>query len=168
MKRIFNVVTMTVLLLVVGFAAQTANAAGFMDNPTPLDYERYESYFEKNNSGLTGDTSYLLFNEQTKFDKIFGVAGSMSNKSFLPEDVFENRFIFSVIKRGNFTVSYQVTNVVRDFDKLRIYYDTTTKPMKSATFRSPLILAIDKENFDYSRMIVTENGKEVYKVSFKD
>lgn len=166
MKRIFNA-AMSVLLLFVCFAAQTARAGIFMDTPTPLKYERCESYFEKNNSSLSGEATFHVFSDQSNFDKIFGSAAVMGKNSFLPDDVFENRLVFAVIKRGNFMVNYKVTRVAMDSGNLRVNYRTTVKPVKSATFATPLILAIDKKDFNFSGMIVTENGKEVYKVSFK-
>ncbi len=107
--------------------------------------------------------SFLMFYDHSKFDTIFAPAAGMGGNTFLPDDVFETRFVFAVIKRGSFSTIYRVNNVVRDFDKLRIYYEAQDKPLKLSTNRTPMILAIDNADFDYSEIIVTENGKDVYR-----
>jgi hypothetical protein len=36
-----------------------------------IEHAVYDGYFEKNNSGLKGDTSLLAFTDQEGFDKVF-------------------------------------------------------------------------------------------------
>lgn len=168
MKNTFYAALTTVLFLAAGFAAQPGRAASMFDNPTPLAYERYDKYFEKNNSGFTAAASVHMFLDRLKFDRMFAGVPSMGPGTYLPQDVFETRFVFAVVKRGGFTVKYRVNSVVRDFSTLHIYYEATQTPIKGSIVHSPLILAIDNVDFDYSEIIVTENGKDVYRENLKD
>src|ERR1700761_6737778 len=68
---------------------------------TPVDSQQYTSYFEKNNSGLRGQKSYLVVTNQKQFDKIFGPAAAMGTNSFIPDDTFKTKIIVTTIKRGN-------------------------------------------------------------------
>ena len=46
----------------------------------PIDYTLHSGYFEKNNSGLKGEASYLAIADRQTFDKVFGVAFTMGKK----------------------------------------------------------------------------------------
>lgn len=168
MKKIFTTVAMASLLVVVSFTIAGAKADIFLDDNTPLEYERYEkTYFVRNDSGVPDGTSFHMFTDLEKFEKVFhGVY--RTGGTYVKEDTFESRFVIAIVQQGKFTVSYMVTNVARQKDKLRIAYETTKKPTPTSTQRNPLILAIDNADFNYSEIIFTENGKDVYKVDLKD
>lgn len=125
-----------------------------------VDFETYTSYFESNKSGLTGDTSYLSFTNPAAFDMIFGKAVVMGQKSkFLGKDAFDSQIVVAAIKRGKVVWTYKVTSVTADNDTLYVYYEASSKASDSATFASPLIVAVNKGK--YTKVVFVENGKEV-------
>ena len=55
-----------------------------------VKHEVFSSYFEKNDSGLKGNTSFLVLKSSEEFDKLFGVAAVGTKKpSVLPKGAFE-------------------------------------------------------------------------------
>ena len=157
MKKIFSIAAMFSLMFIATvFTAQTANAVVIMGNPTPLDFERYESYFEKNNSGLKGDKSFLMLGSQKQFDKVFGAAATMGQNSFLPDDAFKSKIVVAVLKRGNLR-RYENIKVTTEKGKLLVWYDAADEAPSGATFSSPLILAVNKGK--YKEVVFMENGK---------
>jgi inhibitor of cysteine peptidase len=151
MKRIMLVLAVTALVCVVpAFAKKGAPER-------KVDYQRYESYHENNNDGLKGKTSYLAFTSQADFDKVFGPAATMGPNSFLPDNSFGSKLVVAAIRRGGFLSKYDVTKVTARGRTLYVWYNLKDEPSSSATFRSPLILAVDKG--DYSRVVFMQNGR---------
>ena len=66
------------------------------------DFQRYDSYFERNDSGLKGETSYLVFTSQAQFDRVFHPAPTMGPNGFLPEKAFDTELVIATVKRGRF------------------------------------------------------------------
>ena len=124
-----------------------------------VKYERYNGYFEKNSSGLTGGSSYLVFTNRDAFDKVFGVARVIGKQKFLPKDALEKQMVVTVIKRGSTLWKYNVEKVTEDDDTLYIQYEATGEESKTAKYKSPLIVAVDKGK--YKKVIFIENGKKV-------
>ena len=126
-----------------------------------VDFKRYDSYFERNDSGLKSDTSYLVITSRPKFDAVFGGAATMSTTkdSFLPERAFDAKIVVATIKRGNFVRKYDVTKVNAGDGNLYIWYRVTDGEKGSATYNSPLILTVEKG--DYSKIVFMEDGKKV-------
>jgi hypothetical protein len=129
-----------------------------------LDFQRYDSYFERNDSGLKGQTSYLAFTSQEQFDKIFGAAATGGENHFLPENAFKTKLVVATIARGNFLRTYDSPKVTTKNGKIYVWYKTMDKRQESATYASPLILAIDKGR--YSQVIFMQDGKKVGATSF--
>jgi hypothetical protein len=75
-KRILLIITAITLAFVGHALAKTVPER-------KVAFQRYESYFERNDSGLTGDTSYLVFTSQAQFDKIFHPAATGGQNNFL-------------------------------------------------------------------------------------
>jgi inhibitor of cysteine peptidase len=159
MKRILNIVLLITLVFVVLGFGQKGGAE------RELQFERYDSYFEKNNSGLKGRTSYLVITSQPKFDEVFGPAATMGHNTFLPEKTFDTKLVIATITRGRFLRTYDLTKVTVKNGRIYVWYKIKDSAEGSASFRSPLILAVDKNN--YSQIIFKENGKTVGKVSVK-
>jgi hypothetical protein len=126
-----------------------------------LPFEVYTSYFEKNNSGLKGDESFLAFTDRKSFDQVFGVAVVMGKKpSVLAKDAFDSKLVVAAIKRGDAPWTYKVDKVTGDGDTLYIQYDATTKKGDgTAKFASPLIVSVDRGK--YKTVVFLENGKKV-------
>jgi hypothetical protein len=143
---------MTVMLVARAFAQEGGSEH-------QVEFQRYDSYFEKNNSGLPGKTSFLVFTNQGRFDRIFHPAPVMGQNSFLPENAFDTKVVIATIVRGNFTRTYDLTKVTAKDGTLYVWYTFTDSEGGGARFNSPLILAVDREN--YSRIIFMENGKRI-------
>jgi hypothetical protein len=125
-----------------------------------LDFQRYDSsYFERNDTGLTAQTSYMVFTSQAQFDKIFGAAPTMGRNNFLPNNTFSTKMVFATIARGHFLRTYDDPKVTTKDGKIYVWYKVKDAEQKSATFASPLILAVDKGQ--YSEVVFMENGKRV-------
>jgi hypothetical protein len=162
---------MFAVCFVIVFAAMPAGAQNpkahsiIIMEQSAVDYHQYQSYFEKNNSRLKGAVSYLVITNQREFDRIFGATATAADNEFLPEGVFKSRLVVATIKRGNSIREYRVKQVAADKRKLFVWYDTEDRPQGSATFSSPLILAVAKGN--YREVVFMENGKRAGSVRLK-
>lgn len=145
-------------------AAQDRKAHNARMERAAVDYHQYQSYFEKNNSGLKGTVSYLAITNQREFDKIFGAA-AVAGSEFLPEGAFKTSLVVATIKRGHSIREYKVKQVTADKGKLFVWYDTEDRPQGDADFSSPLILSVAKGN--YREVIFMENGKRVGTARFR-
>lgn len=160
MKQIILALAIVAFFFTTEVFAQNNKTNNASNSQTAVNYKTYnKSYFEKNNSGLKGDTSFVILSNQNQFDKIFGTAAVMGNNEFLPENLFNSQIIVATIKRGNFVRSYEVKKVTTDKNKLYVWYDATDQKQESATFASPLIIAVNKGK--YKEVVFMENGKQV-------
>jgi len=159
MKRIIFLMAVVTLL----FAAQPSARA--VAEERDVAFQRHDSsYFEKNNSGLKGEKSYLVLTDQAQFDKVFGPAARMGNNDFLPAGAFANKIVVATIKRGGMR-KYSDVSVKEQNGILLVSYTATDSKPGSATFNVPLILAVEKGN--YSGVIIMENGERVGVVCIK-
>jgi hypothetical protein len=83
----------------------------------------------------------------------------MGQNSFLPEKAFQTKLVIAIVTRGRFIRKYDVTKVTAKNGKLYVWYKITDGDEGSASFRSPLILSVDKNK--YSQIIFMEDGKRV-------
>jgi hypothetical protein len=159
MKTLFATLTLFVLPLI-------AHAAPAPDDDTAkgkeVKFEVHDGHFEKNNSGLKGDSSYLVFTDRDAFDKVFGIARVIGKQNFVPKDAFDKKMVVAVIKRGNAVTEYKVEKVTADDGTLYVKYTAKMGTAGTATFASPLILSVDKDK--YTEVVFLENGKKVEKV----
>ncbi len=157
MKRIIFLMAVVAL----SFAAQTAAPA--VAGERDVAFQRHDSsYFEKNNSGLKGEKSYLVINSRRRFDEVFGPAATMGQNSFLPPDAFKSKIVVAAIKRGSMR-RYGDVNVTAKGRTLTVSYTTQDDAPGSAAFSSPLILAVDKGR--YRQVVFMENGRRAAAVS---
>lgn len=126
-----------------------------------VEYKVYTSYFEKNNSGLKGDASYVAVKNAEEFDKLFGVAAVGGKKpSVLPKGAFEDNIVVAVIKRGDAVWEYKVEKVTADGDTLTVRYKATEgKGGGTAKFASPMVVSVPKGKV--AKVVFVENGKMV-------
>lgn len=128
-----------------------------------LPYTVFSHYFEKNNSGLSGDSSYLVFENRAQFDRIFGAAATMGgNQHFLPDDVFQDKLVIAVIRRGTFTLAYKVDRIAAAHQVLTVEFSTEETASPTAHFSSPLLLSVPRE--EYHRILFIENGRAVQSI----
>ena len=131
----------------------------------PVAYTVHGGYFEKNNSGLHGEASYVAIANRAAFDKVFGVAFTMGKKpTVLPENAFETRIVVAIIKRGGRVWQYKVQGVTAENAALTVQYEATSKLGGGATFASPLVVSVARGST--RKVIFVENGKEVGRASF--
>jgi hypothetical protein len=159
MRRKFMAATLAGLVVAVGFVGAADEAKG-----NKVEYQIHNGYFESNKSGLKGDASFLAIADQKKFDETFGKAVVMGGKpNFLPKDAFDSRLVVATIKRGNSTYEYKVDKVTADEGTLYVQYEATAKGGGgTATFATPLIIAVDKgKDNKYTKVVFIENGKKV-------
>lgn len=152
MKKMLFALAAVALLFPTYGLAKTRKVGG----ETPVDFARYTSYFENNTSGLRGQKSYLVIDNQKQFDRTFGPAATMGTNSFIPDHAFQTKIIIAAIKRGNLR-EYSDVKVAEKNGILWVSYTTKDSPPGSATYRSPLIIGVDKGK--YKEVVFTENGK---------
>jgi hypothetical protein len=157
MKRLVWVIAMMILTYgAQGFAADTAKTGA----ERTLDFQRYDSsYFERNDTGLTAQTSYLVVTSQAQFDRTFGAAPTMGQNNFLPKNIFNTKVVIATIAKGHFLRTYDHPNVTVKDGKIYVWFEIRNTQQESATFASPLILAVDKGQ--YSEVVFMENGRRV-------
>jgi hypothetical protein len=125
----------------------------------PAQYELHTGHFEKNDSGLKGEASYLVLGDRDAFEKVFSSAATTKKQSFVPKNAFEKKMVVAVIKRGNAPTDYKVEKVTSDEGVLYVQYTAKMGRISSATFRSPLVLTADRNK--YKSVVFIENGKKV-------
>lgn len=147
-----------IVLVAVPFGAASAADEAKGDK---VDFGVYDAYFEKNDSGLKGDASYLIFMSKAAFDKVFALTpGKDEKKKTLSVDTFKAKTVVALVKRGDRTWTYKVEKVTVDGDTLYIQYEAEAgKEDKDGKFASPLILSVPKK--EYAQIAFIENGKHV-------
>jgi hypothetical protein len=125
-----------------------------------LRFDTYSGYFVSNKFEPDTAASFLVVTGQRQFDKVFGVAMVMGDKSHrLPKDLFKSSIILSAIKRGPAVWEFKVESVKVDRGVVKLCYTTTAHKSDSATFACPLILSIPKGEYNAVQFI--ENRKPV-------
>lgn len=143
---------------------QTAGQPGKEAASQPsVAFDTYSGYFVSNKFEPNEAASFVVIRDQAEFDRVFGVAMVMRDKSHrLPPNAFDSKIVLAVVKRGKAVWDYSVKDVRLDGRTLIVRYTATAKPQASAEFACPLILSVDKG--DYGAVQFVENDKEVKKV----
>lgn len=138
-----------------------AFAAGSAAPPAkPVAFETHDGYFVSNKFEPGQAVSFVVIQDQPSFDKVFGVAMVMGDKSHrLPPAAFANKLVVTAIHRGKAMVTYQVKSVAVEAQTLVVRYATKSKPDDNAEFSCPLILSLDKGDFTTVRFV--ENDKDL-------
>jgi len=155
MKKLFASLVCCSLCVVMAMADDAAKGK-------KVEFDVHANHFQKNNAGLKGASSYLVFTDYASFDKVFGVAVTMDKlkPNFVVKDTFDKKMIIAVIKRGNAPIVYKVNSVTAEGEKLFVQYTTKAEMAQpTATFASPLIVSVAKN--DYKSVEYIENGKKV-------
>jgi hypothetical protein len=153
--------------LLVGLAIPGSVKADDVPKGEKVEFKSYaRPYFEKNNSGLMGDASFLAITDQAMFDKTFGIGVVMGKKpDVLPKNAFEKQMVLSVIKRGP-VYTYSEVSVTAADGVLYLQYAADTKGAGgTARFSSPLIVAVEKGK--WKSVVFMEGGKKVGTVEIK-
>jgi len=155
MKRIFFLLAAVTLSI----AAQAYARGGGEERD--VAFRLYSGgHFEKNNSGLTGEKSFLVFTNQAQFDRIFGFGMVMNSKDVpLPRGTFDNKIVIAAIKRGASIPQYGDVAVKEENGVLLVSYTAVEKKMSGGRYNVPLILAVEKGV--YGGVVFMENGERV-------
>jgi type II secretion system protein G len=128
-----------------------------------LTFDTYSGYFVSNKFEPNAADSFVVITDQDHFDEVFGVAFVMGDKSHrLPKDAFKSAMVIAPIKRGKSLWDFKVERVTEAKGMVELRYTTTEKKSDTATFASPLIVAIPKGK--YTGVQFVENGKVMKKV----
>ncbi len=134
--------------------------------PQEMKFVIHSGHFEKNNSGLKGDSSYLSILDQPAFDKVFGSVPPLGGKkhNWLPQDAFKTHQVVAVIKRGTSTYAFSMISVASDSKTIIVKFTSKAGDPGAGTaqFATPLILSIPQ--LKGREIVFIENGKEVAKV----
>jgi hypothetical protein len=131
----------------------------------PLAFDTHDGYFVSNQFEPEAPVSFVVLRDQDSFDKVFGAAVVMRDKSHrLPPAAFDKKLVIAAIHRGKAMVTYQVESVVMEAQTVVVRYTAKSTPSDSAEFACPLILSLDKGDFKGVRFM--ENGKEAKQLEF--
>ena len=133
--------------------------------PIAVPFSTFDGYFVSNKFEPDHAESFVVIKDKEAFDEIFGVARVMRDKSHrLPTDVFDTTIVIAAIKRGKASYQFHVDEV-KEGPTLTVQYTSTAEKSDSATFASPLIVGIPREN--YSLLRFEENGKLVKTIEMR-
>ena len=125
-----------------------------------LAFDTYSGYFVSNKFEPDSAESFLAITNQEQFDKVFGVAFVMGDKSHrLPDGAFTSHLVVAAIKRGAAVWQFKVRSVSVKDGVVKVSYTTNSKKSESATFACPLIVSVPKDK--YTAVQFVENGKAV-------
>ena len=146
----------TVLLLAIFCLGQEASSA----EPTKLTFDTYSGYFLSRTFKPDSAEFFVVITDQEQFDKVFGVAFVMGDKSHrLPKDAFKSLMVVAAIRRGSAVWEFKVEGVSLKDGVVEVSYTTTSTKSGTATFACPFILSILKGKYKAVQFI--ENGKPV-------
>jgi len=132
--------------------------SGPVANDTALPFEIYDGYFVSNRFEPDSSESFVIILDQELFDRSFGAAFVMKDKSHrLPRDIFNSNIILAAIKRGNAVWKYKVESVMVKRGVVELRYATSMSPSDSATFACPLIVSVPRGLYVAVQFI--DNGK---------
>ncbi len=157
MRVIFNL-RIAFFLAALALTGMAAAADGTGAPPKDVAVESHAGYFVSNKFEPDAPTSFVVATDQAAFDKVFGVAMVMRDRSHrLPTGVFEKKMVVAAIHRGKAMVTYGAGHASTDGKTLVIRYTADSAPSASAEFACPLILSVTKGDYDAIQFI--ENGK---------
>jgi outer membrane protein assembly factor BamB len=131
-------------------------------------YTSHDGHFVKNTYELKGDSGYVAVADKDEFDKIFGVAAVGGKKfNWVPKDAFDKKIVVAAMKKGAALAEFKIEKVTADGDTLYVQYTADTKGSATgtATYVSPMIIAVDKAKI--KTVIFIENGKKAATVDLK-
>jgi hypothetical protein len=152
---------MKMMLLVLAMIASVAVAANADSGSFAV--ETYSGYFVSNKFEPDAAASFVVINNQARFDEVFGTAYVMHDKSHrLAADTFKSKIVAAVIHRGNATWEFKVDGATVKDGVAQLRYTASATNRDTASFACPLIVSLPAG--DYHAVQFVENGKPVKKV----
>ena len=142
-------------LLLLLLLAGSAFPGSFSNVP----FDTYSGYFVSNKFEPDASVSFVMIRDQAQFDRIFGTAFVMRDKSHrLLPGIFKSHTILAVIHRGNAMCEYGMEEATVKDGTAELHYSVTfNNKSDTATYACPLIVSITKG--DYKSVRFVENGK---------
>lgn len=132
----------------------------------PIPHEVLGGYFASNKFESDAATSFVALSDQQSFDKVFGVAMVMGDRSKrLAADAFKTEMVVAAIHRGKAMTTYQVSSVTMDAQTLVVTYTTRKNDQGGASFACPLMVSVKKDGINTVKFV--ENGKTVRTLEVK-
>jgi hypothetical protein len=130
---------------------------------TKLAFDIYSGYFVSNKFEPNAAESFAVIGDQAQFDKIFGVAMVMGDKSHrLAANAFQSKIVLAAIKRDHAVWTFNVESVSENGGVVTLRYSTIMKKSDTAEFASPLIVSIPKGR--YTAVQFVEDGNLVKRI----
>lgn len=125
----------------------------------------HTGHFEKQDTGLKGESSLLLLTDNESFTKYLGavppsgLGGGVRKYTPVTKDVFDQKVVAVVIKRGHAITLYTEVSTKTEGDTLTMTFKSQEGKPNAGTFASPLVVAVPKGTI--TRVVFVENGKEI-------
>jgi hypothetical protein len=137
----------------------------FAEDKKEPTFTVHTGHFEQNTSGLKDEPSLLLLADDDAFGKVFGtvppagLGGGVRKPNPVTKDVFEKNVVAAVIKRGKAITTYVEVGTWIDGETLTVTFKSEEGKPGTATFASPLIVAVPKGKF--TKVVFVGNGMEI-------
>jgi hypothetical protein len=164
-------ITLKVTLLAAGLAmlpacalvASAGDAVADKAVGQALKFDVYDGYFVSNKFEPNAPTSFVVIQDQKRFDEVFGVGMVMGDRSHrLAAGTFDSQIVVSAIRRGRVFWGFKVQDVKVADGVVTLRYTASGTPQPSAEYACPLIVSIPKGA--YKSVQFVENDKPVGKV----
>ena len=133
------------------------------DDEAKLAFDTYSGYFVSNQFAPGAAESFAVIADQDQFDKVFGVAMVMGDRSHrLSKDAFASSIVLAVVKNGKMVWKFHVEKITVESGVVRFQYGCKAKKTTTASFACPLIVSIPKGK--YTAVEFVENKKPVKKI----
>jgi hypothetical protein len=147
-------------------------ASAILNAPVPakpeqklIDNRAYNGYFERNDSGLKGDDSQLVFSDADGMAKILNPPIGGKKSVLLTKEDFEKNLVAVVITRGSSVATYSDVSTTISGSTLTVHYNSALGAPSTANFATPLILSVPKDGI--KTVVFIGNGKETAKIEVK-
>lgn len=161
-----NPICLVILYLL---ACNFPSAFSSQPNGEKIPFIQHEGHFERNDSRLTGQKSFLAFDQFDKFEATFGVAalglGPTKKKNFVTQETFNNRLVLAAIYRGKSVPNITDIEVSLENGTISVKYQLESSPEVGFNVSVPMTLSIPKtecrtiEFYENDRLVATLKPK---------
>ncbi len=113
--------------------------------------------------------SYLIINNYSSFDSLFGVGYvmDMDTSKLITEEKMEDGFVLSIIYQGNDIHEFNIEKITLAGTKLLIYYTSEVVDSNASWYCNCRVITLI-ENCDYKSILLFENGNLLQDVLIKE
>jgi len=151
------------IILLYLIAVLSLQSAVIAEKNQKLKFDIHSGYFVSNKFEPQETRSFIVANNQKQFDRVFGVAFVLGDKSHrLEEDELKSKTVIAAIRRGKSLCDFEVNSITNKNGVLEVKYEAKMQQESTASFACPLIISVPKEN--YKEIHFIENGKVLKKI----